>query len=93
MCIDDAYNASPTSVRNALRTLHDGNAAGDGGRTVVLLGDMLELGAASQRYHEEAVDACLDYGFDLVGLAGLEFSAARASAVGLYRLNSFYPIA
>ena len=93
ICIDDAYNASPTSVQNALRTLRDGfkaHATTEGavadedaacnqyGRTVVLLGDMLELGSASGRYHEEIIDMCLSYGFDLIGLAGPEFSSAAA---------------
>ena len=86
VCIDDAYNASPTSVFNALRTLHEGKD--EGGRTVVFLGDMLELGAASKRYHDETVDACLDFGFDLVGVAGGEFSAAVASAASRGRDTS-----
>lgn len=78
-CIDDAYNASPISVMNALKTLNDAKAEGDGRRTVVMLGDMLELGSASQGFHEDIVDACLDYGFDFIGLAGPEFSCAFAS--------------
>jgi len=43
-CMDDAYNASPLSVYNALQTLHDAQMTGT---TVVLLGDMLELGAGT----------------------------------------------
>jgi len=74
VCVDDAYNASPVSVMNALQTLQDERTVKR--RTVVLLGDMLELGAASQRYHEEILNACLDRGFDLIGLAGPQFSRA-----------------
>ena len=43
-CVDDAYNASPLSVCNALQTLHDAQLTAT---TVVLLGDMLELGAGT----------------------------------------------
>ncbi len=48
--IDDSYNANPQSVRAALKVLHDGAAAG---QRVVFLGDMLELGEAAPRLHEE----------------------------------------
>jgi UDP-N-acetylmuramoyl-tripeptide--D-alanyl-D-alanine ligase len=48
--LDDTYNASPASVRAALETL----AARRGDRrAVVVLGDMLELGALSDEAHRE----------------------------------------
>jgi len=50
MLIDDSYNANPQSVRAALSVLHGGAAAG---QRVVFLGDMLELGEAAPRLHEE----------------------------------------
>lgn len=46
--INDAYNASPASVRAALETLAE---VGEG-RRVVVLGDMLELGERSIPEHE-----------------------------------------
>jgi UDP-N-acetylmuramoyl-L-alanyl-D-glutamate--2,6-diaminopimelate ligase len=49
--IDDAYNASPASMRAALDLL----ASYEGRRRIAILGDMLELGAASRRLHE-AID-------------------------------------
>ena len=73
-CIDDAYNANPASVANALATLRAERDAGR--RTAAMLGDMLELGAASREYHREVVRACLDHGFDVVGFAGEAFKAA-----------------
>ncbi|NPU83280.1 MAG: UDP-N-acetylmuramoyl-tripeptide--D-alanyl-D-alanine ligase [Syntrophaceae bacterium] len=48
--IDDAYNANPASVREALRTLRDLRGAGAG---VAILGDMLELGGSSAELHRE----------------------------------------
>ncbi|MEW6325804.1 MAG: UDP-N-acetylmuramoyl-tripeptide--D-alanyl-D-alanine ligase, partial [Nitrospirota bacterium] len=46
----DAYNANPLSVRRALETA--ARLAGRG-RVVAVLGDMLELGPAARRWHEE----------------------------------------
>ncbi len=48
--IDDTYNANPGSVRAALEVLM---AAGAGGKKVLVLGDMGELGNASQALHEQ----------------------------------------
>lgn len=48
--LDDTYNASPTSVRAALQML---SARRRGRRAVVVLGDMLELGAMTDEAHRE----------------------------------------
>ncbi len=48
--IDDAYNASPESMRAALETL--GQMSG-GRRAIAVIGEMLELGAESESAHEE----------------------------------------
>ncbi len=48
--INDTYNASPTSVRQALKTLSMSHPKG---RRVVVLGDMRELGILSQEGHRE----------------------------------------
>ncbi len=51
--INDTYNANPAAVRAALDDLVD-LAVRSGGRPVAILGDMLELGPASEKYHREA---------------------------------------
>lgn len=45
--INDAYNASPLSMASALETLREVAA----GRTVAVLGDMLELGSVAEEAH------------------------------------------
>ena len=56
--IDDTYNASPSSVKAALKVLADQEQIT---RRVAVLGDMLELGEISREVHREvgqAVAAC-----------------------------------
>ncbi|MBS7007074.1 UDP-N-acetylmuramoyl-tripeptide--D-alanyl-D-alanine ligase [Anaerostipes sp.] len=48
--IDDAYNASPDSMKAGLKILSDYQ---DSGRKIAVLSDMLELGPDSPRYHKE----------------------------------------
>ena len=62
--IDDAYNANPESVRQALA----GALEGPEGPRVAVLGDMLERGEASAALHAELADACV--GFDKVFCVG-----------------------
>ncbi len=49
--IDESYNANPLSVKNAIRklTLIKKNQS----KKYLILGDMLELGSRSKKYHEE----------------------------------------
>ncbi|WP_420629941.1 UDP-N-acetylmuramoyl-tripeptide--D-alanyl-D-alanine ligase [Candidatus Leptofilum sp.] len=48
LIIDDTYNASPDSVRAALNLMHDID-----GRSVAVLGDMLELGQLEEQAHRQ----------------------------------------
>ena len=50
LIIDDAYNANPDSMKQALKTLAH---LGRGHRTIAVLGEMLELGQDSVRLHDE----------------------------------------
>jgi UDP-N-acetylmuramoyl-tripeptide--D-alanyl-D-alanine ligase len=67
--INDAYNASPTSMRAALRTLSD---SADGDLKVAVLGDMLELGPDAPRLHRE------------IGRFAAELHIDRLVAIGSY---------
>lgn len=75
--IDDTYNASPSSMNAALNVLKD--IGGTEGRTIAVLGNMLELGDIADTAHlnlgkqvmERSVDVLITVG-DLAGLAGQE---------------------
>ncbi len=67
--IDDAYNASPASVRAALEVL-GAQETGPRGRRIAVLGDMRELGATAPALHAGLADAVADAGIDLVFAAG-----------------------
>jgi UDP-N-acetylmuramoyl-tripeptide--D-alanyl-D-alanine ligase len=49
--LDDCYNANPASMRQALLTAQQVRAANE--RLILVLGDMLELGAVSHARHQE----------------------------------------
>lgn len=72
LIVDDSYNSNPASAAQALAVLRELPPP-----RVAILGDMLELGAASPRYHRELGEATRD--LDLVIAVGPE---ARAIAKG-----------
>jgi UDP-N-acetylmuramoyl-tripeptide--D-alanyl-D-alanine ligase len=69
--IDESYNASPAAMRAALAVL-GATPPAVGARRVAVLGDMLELGEGTERFHRELADllaaARVDRAF-LVGTA------------------------
>ena len=81
--LDDTYNASPVSVRAALDTVA---ARRHGRRVIVVLGDMLELGALSEEAHREVgrqvaalpADELIGVGRAMQGAV----EAARAAGLG-----------
>jgi len=75
--IDESYNASPAAMRAALAVLAATEPSG-GGRRIAILGDMLELGEASERMHRELVES-LGVGIDRVLLIGEAISALDAA--------------
>lgn len=65
--INDAYNASPTSMRAAIDTLADMS-----GRKILILGDVLELGPNSQAMHESVGTYLADKAIDILYTFGQE---------------------
>ena len=75
--INDTYNANPSSVGEALKTLS--NLKGKG-RSVVVLGDMLELGEEEEIWHQKIGGLMADTGVDRVYLRGRLAGATAAGA-------------
>jgi UDP-N-acetylmuramoyl-tripeptide--D-alanyl-D-alanine ligase len=71
LVVNDAYNANPDSMRAALEHLVE--RAG-GRRAVAVLGEMAELGEASEAYHRAIGDLAASLGIAVVGVG----EAARA---------------
>jgi UDP-N-acetylmuramoyl-tripeptide--D-alanyl-D-alanine ligase len=67
--VDESYNANPASVRAAIATLA-GIETGPRGRRIAVLGDMLELGAASPDLHRGLAEAIEAARIDLVFASG-----------------------
>jgi UDP-N-acetylmuramoyl-tripeptide--D-alanyl-D-alanine ligase len=73
LLIDESYNANSASMRAALDVF--AGAEAPGGRKVLVLGDMLELGNESQALHRALKDAVLESGADRVYLVGPSMAA------------------
>ena len=74
--IEDCYNASPDSMKAALSVLHDLPVQG---RRIALLGDMLELGDATETGHRQTGEWAAEAGVDLLIAYG-SLSTAMAEA-------------
>ena len=69
--IDESYNANPLSMAAGFRSL-GARPVSAGGRRVVVLTDMLELGEQSRALHEGLAGSIAEAGLDLVHTAGPE---------------------
>jgi UDP-N-acetylmuramoyl-tripeptide--D-alanyl-D-alanine ligase len=80
--LDDSYNANPDSMKAALRTLMELDADG---KRIAVLGEMRELGAESQRGHEEVGQEAAALGVDqLIGIGemgGIISGAAKKAGL------------
>ncbi|MBA4422185.1 MAG: UDP-N-acetylmuramoyl-tripeptide--D-alanyl-D-alanine ligase [Syntrophus sp. (in: bacteria)] len=74
--IMDTYNANPASMRESLMTLQGLRKKG---RTIAILGDMLELGTQAQELHEGIGFILVKTGVDWVFLKG---PLSRSTAAG-----------
>lgn len=70
--INDAYNASPESMKAAFANLDITNP---GSRKICVVGGMLELGNEAYRLHKETGVSCGKYDFDVVIVTGDEKDA------------------
>jgi UDP-N-acetylmuramoyl-tripeptide--D-alanyl-D-alanine ligase len=76
--IDDSYNANPTSMRAAIAVLA-GATPPRGGRRILALGDMLELGENADELHASLAEPIDDADIDLVFTCGPRMAALNAA--------------
>ena len=80
--INDAYNANPKSMQEALKTLKNYQCKG---RRFFIIGDMLELGDLAESAHiklgEEVAKHSIDYLVSVGGLSALATESAIASGM------------
>ncbi len=74
----DAYNANPSSTRLALENFNEI----DHKNKIVILGDMFELGAASEKEHQNIVDLCDTLNLNRCIFVGEHYS--KTSAIEKY---------
>ena len=72
--VDDAYNANPESMRAALASFK----AREGGRRLVALGEMLEVGATSEKEHKALSKPVIESGAAISFLAGAGMQPLQA---------------
>jgi UDP-N-acetylmuramoyl-tripeptide--D-alanyl-D-alanine ligase len=78
LLIDESYNANPASMAATLKTF---GAQRIGGRRLVVLGSMRELGPTSDAFHAALADPVVAAGIDYAVLVGEEM-APLAKALG-----------
>ena len=66
--IDESYNANPLSVKNAIKKLN--LIKKEKFKKYLILGDMLELGSKSKKYHEELSKVINNSDIDKVFIKG-----------------------
>ena len=76
--IVDAYNANPTSMRASIENFASLNMP----HKVLMLGDMLELGADSVQEHKGILSLAAGCNFEKIYLVGKEFAAAYGQLQG-----------
>lgn len=80
--VDESYNANPSAVRAVLEAL---SRVAAGGRRIAILGDMLELGAKAEGYHEQIGRLAVRLGVNALVAVGefAEIVARAARSAGL----------
>ena len=67
--IDETYNANPASMRAAIHTLGNMKSSSSG-RRIAALGEMLELGDQTSKFHKEIGLALIENKIDLIFACG-----------------------
>ncbi len=83
--VNDAYNASPTSVEAALETFKSLKRKG---RKAVVLGDMLEMGSYSKEAHRRMVRLALSMPIEDLILVGKNMKEAGQTLLGKNSLKA-----
>jgi len=73
----DAYNANPTSLSLAIQSFYELLKTRDLKDSLVVLGDMLELGKHSHKNHQKIVDLLEEYNFKNCLLIGQHFEKTK----------------
>ncbi|RMB57100.1 UDP-N-acetylmuramoyl-tripeptide--D-alanyl-D-alanine ligase [Dokdonia sinensis] len=81
----DAYNANPTSMEAALRSL----SAQPADYRVAFLGDMFEVGATTQAEHKNIARIAISLGIDEIYLVGKHFAAIADLGPSVFSYESF----
>lgn len=69
----DAYNANPSSMREAILNFRKSTAS----KKIAILGQMMELGEYAQAEHQTIVDLCLASNFQLNVFVGEQFAFTK----------------
>jgi UDP-N-acetylmuramoyl-tripeptide--D-alanyl-D-alanine ligase len=78
--LNDAYNANPASMKAALETASQLTTRG---RRIAVVGDMLELGRSSDRFHREIGEFAATCKFDLLICVGVQAKLILESAIAM----------
>ncbi|MFH0827850.1 MAG: UDP-N-acetylmuramoyl-tripeptide--D-alanyl-D-alanine ligase, partial [Candidatus Omnitrophota bacterium] len=85
--IDDTYNSSPISLKHALYALEDFPALG---AKIVVMGDMMELGADKEEFHYEAGKHLARVCDKFIVVGKLAKVAAEAARQNGFDINNIY---
>ena len=72
--IDDSYNANPSSMEASIKALKEMSGKN---RSIIIIGDMKELGKFSKPLHERIADFIIRFKIDLVFCVGAESRAVH----------------
>lgn len=81
----DAYNANPTSMAAALDSFNKFTSE----KKVAILGDMFELGATSEKEHQDLVNYLENLNFIRVFLVGANFKKVKTSSPNIQQFEKF----